>query len=124
MYMLFSISDEVKNCLTHQSQQVYQQISIYIRLPRIHSFLVLLFSRINVELQTTESKQGIHRLTKDKDLKRMEDENSKEKSRIIGTCARERWFLLNLKAKIASTCSYLYTKIGTYGHCMANLCVN
>ena len=107
--MAFSNSDEVQNCATPQFLQVYQRLSrypMYIRLPCIHSFLVILSSRINDELQTIESKQGIRRWTKDsdvyKDLKRMEDE--KEKNRIIesiGTCARERWFLLNLKAKFA-----------------------
>lgn len=62
--------------------------------------------RIDTELQAVEEKQGIQRWTEDSDvylgLKRMEEE--KEKNRIadsIATCAGERWFLLNLKARFA-----------------------
>ena len=53
-----------------------------------------------------EDERGIQRWSKHSDVycdfKRIEEE--KEKNRIIekiATCARERWFLLNLKAKFA-----------------------
>ena len=55
-------------------------------------------------------KEGFRRWTADsdvyKDMKRIAKE--KEKGKIlaeIGVCARERWFLLNLKAKFAGNVS-------------------
>ena len=73
----------------------------------IHNILCLL-PRVDAELKMMEDKHGIQRWSKHSDvyvdLKKMEDE--KEKRRVadsIATCARERWFLLNLKAKFAGT---------------------
>ncbi len=62
--------------------------------------------RINTELLTIERKEGIQRWSKDSDvyldLKRVEEEKEKQKVlESMATCARERWFLLNLKAKFA-----------------------
>ena len=62
--------------------------------------------RIDADLKVVEDKHGFRRWSKHSDVyadfKRLEDE--KEKCRVtdrIATCARERWFLLNLKAKFA-----------------------
>ena len=53
-----------------------------------------------------EAKHGIDRWTSDsevfKDMKRIAEEMEKEKMHdAIASCARERWFLLNLKTKFA-----------------------
>ena len=78
---------------------------MYFILLNMHE-LITHFSRINSELLTIENKHGIRRCSKDSDvyldLKRMEGE--KEKNKVLEsmvTSARERWFLLNLKAKFA-----------------------
>lgn len=83
--------------------------------------------RIDAELRVLEDKEGIQRWSVDSDVymdhQRMQE--AREKAALvesIGTCARERWFLLNLKAKFAGTvecvfataCSIILTC--TYAH--------
>ena len=68
--------------------------------------LEFLFCRLDAQLQTVETSEGFSRWLPSCDMycdiKRMLTEKEKEiKKGEISKCARERWFLLSLKAKFA-----------------------
>ena len=76
----------------------------------LYMYCCILFNgdwfRVDATLREHEMKEEFDRWSIDsdmfKDMKRLAEEERKEKIlENISTCARERWFLLNLKAKFA-----------------------